>query len=62
MKRVTAFVGSVRKRSTYSAVCQFLENLQSLGDVEYEVITLSDHQIETCRGCQLSRRVRSSVH
>jgi len=53
MKRVTAFVGSARKKSTYSAVCQFLDNLKSLGDIEYEIVALSDQRLGTCRGCQL---------
>jgi multimeric flavodoxin WrbA len=53
MKKVTAFVGSARKKSTYNAVHQFLDNLQSLGDVEYEIVTLSDHKLGTCRGCKL---------
>ncbi len=53
MKRVTAFVGSARKKSTYNAVRQFLDNLQSLGDVEYEIVALSDHRLGTCRGCKL---------
>lgn len=53
MKRVTAFVGSARKKSTYNAVCQFLENLQSLGDIEYEIVILSDYRLATCRGCCL---------
>jgi multimeric flavodoxin WrbA len=53
MKKVTAFVGSARKKSTYDAVHQFLDNLQSLGDVECETVVLSDHRLGTCRGCQL---------
>ena len=53
MKKVTAFVGSARKRHTYNAVLQFLNNLQALGDVEYEIVVLSDHHIGTCRGCRL---------
>ncbi|MBE3043109.1 flavodoxin family protein [Candidatus Bathyarchaeota archaeon] len=53
MKRVTAFVGSARKKSTYNAVRQFLDNLQSLGDVECEIVALSDHRLGTCRGCKL---------
>lgn len=53
MKRVIAFVGTARKKSTYNAVCQFLNNLQSLGDVEYEIVALSDHRLGTCRGCKL---------
>jgi multimeric flavodoxin WrbA len=51
MKRVTAFVGSARKKHTYNAVRQFLDNLQSLGDVDYEIVALSDHRLGTCRGC-----------
>jgi multimeric flavodoxin WrbA len=53
MKRVTAFVGTARKKSTYNAVHQFLENLRSLGDVEYEIVALNDHRLGTCRGCKL---------
>ena len=53
MKRVTAFVGSARKKHTYNAVRQFLDNLQSLGDVEYEIVALSDYRLGTCRGCKL---------
>ena len=53
MKRVTAFVGSARKKSTYNAVRQFLDNLQAYGDVEYEIVVLSDYQLGTCRGCML---------
>ena len=53
MKRVTAFVGSARKKYTYDAVRQFLDDLKALGDVECEIVTLSDYRIETCRGCQL---------
>ncbi len=53
MKRVTAFVGSARKKSTYNAVCQCLKNLQSLGDIGYEIVTLSDYRLGTCRGCCL---------
>jgi len=53
MKRVTAFVGSARKKQTYDAVVQLLSNLQSMGDVEYEIVTLSDYALKACRGCQL---------
>jgi multimeric flavodoxin WrbA len=52
MMRVTAFVGSARKRSTYRAVRQFLNNLQALGEFECEIVALSDYRIETCRGCK----------
>ena len=53
MKRVTAFVGSASKKHTYNAVRQFLDNLQSLGGVECEIVALSDHRLGTCRGCKL---------
>ena len=51
MKKVTAFVGSARKKHTHHAVSQFLGNLQTLGDVEYEIVALRDYRLETCRGC-----------
>ena len=53
VKRVIAFVGSARKKHTHKAVQQFLSNLQSLGEIEYEIVALSDCRIETCRGCKL---------
>ena len=53
MKKVTAFVGSARKKHTHDAVSQFLGNLQSLGDVEYEIVALRNYRLETCRGCCL---------
>ena len=52
MKRITAFVGSARKGHTHGAVVQFLGNLQSMGDIEYEIVRLSDHQLQPCRGCK----------
>jgi len=53
MKRVTAFVGSARKKHTYDAVRRFLDNLEARSDVETEIVVLSDHRIEACRGCKL---------
>lgn len=53
MKKVTAFVGSARKKNTYKTVVQFLDNLKALGDVEVEIVTLNDYQLGICRGCQL---------
>jgi len=53
VKRVTAFVGSAHKKITHSAVRQFLDGLGSLGDVQAEIVTLSDYRIGTCRGCRL---------
>jgi multimeric flavodoxin WrbA len=53
MKKVTAFVGSAHKHNTHAAVVQFLNNLQALGDVQYEIVTLSDYRLGACRGCRL---------
>jgi multimeric flavodoxin WrbA len=53
MKKVTALVGSAHKGHTYDAVAQFLGNLQSLGDVEVEIVRLSDYRLGVCRGCRL---------
>lgn len=53
MKRVTAFVGSARKKNTYHTVVQFLNDLQALGDVEYEIVTLHDYTLKFCRGCEV---------
>lgn len=52
MKKVTAFVGTARKKHTYYAVRRFLDDLKSLGDVEYEVVALTDYKLEMCRGCK----------
>jgi multimeric flavodoxin WrbA len=52
-KRVTAFVGSARKGHTYDAAAQFLGKLQSMGDIEGEIVRLSDYRLLTCRGCKL---------
>lgn len=53
MKRVTAFVGSAHKKNTHRAVVHFLNSLQALGDVECEIVTLSDYTLKPCRGCRV---------
>ncbi len=52
MKKVTAFVGSARKHGTWNSVQRFLTELASRGDVETEIVRLSDCRVETCRGCK----------
>jgi len=51
--KVTAFIGSGRKRHTYSASEKFLHNLQSFGNIDYEIVRLSDFNIGTCKGCRV---------
>jgi multimeric flavodoxin WrbA len=53
VKKVTAFVGSARKKHTYNAAAQLLHNLESMGDIETEIVRLSDYHLEACRGCKL---------
>ena len=53
MKKVTAFVGSAHKKITHSAVRRFIDDLESLGEIETEIVTLSDHRLGICRGCRL---------
>lgn len=50
--KVTAFIGSGRKQHTYKASEKFLKNLQSMGNVEYEIVRLSDYNIGICKGCR----------
>jgi len=49
--KVTAFVGSARKMHTYHATERFLHNLALLGNIDYEIVQLSDYNLEPCRGC-----------
>lgn len=51
--KVTAFVGSARKKHTYHATEIFLQELKSMGDVEYEIVALSDYKLKICKGCKL---------
>ena len=53
MKKVTAFVGSGRNKNTYTAVEQFLAKLHAFGDIESEIVVLSDYQLGFCRGCRV---------
>jgi len=43
--KVTAFIGSGRKRHSYIACEKFLQNLHSLGNVEYKIVRLSEYNL-----------------
>ena len=54
MKKVTVFVGSPQRGgATHRAARQFLDGLESFGDVQGEIVVLSDYALGTCRGCKL---------
>jgi multimeric flavodoxin WrbA len=51
--KVTAFIGSARKKHTYHASETLCQKLQLLGNIEYEIVPLSDYNLKICRGCKL---------
>lgn len=51
--KVIAFIGSGRKGHTYTATEQFLNKLQSFGSIDYELVQLSDYNLQICKGCSL---------
>ena len=51
--KVIAFIGSARKKHTYTATENFLKNLQTYGDVEYELVPLNEYNLKICKGCKL---------
>jgi Multimeric flavodoxin WrbA len=53
MKTVTAIMGSPRRKGfTYLAARRFLDNLAALGDVQCEMVYLSDFVVDACKGCK----------
>ncbi|MCX6560804.1 MAG: flavodoxin family protein [Candidatus Aminicenantes bacterium] len=53
MKKIIALVGSSHKGgATYTAAHRFLDALDAFGDVQSEIVVLSDYDIHTCRGCK----------
>jgi multimeric flavodoxin WrbA len=53
MRTVTAFVGSARKNGlTCVATRQLFDELQRFGDVQTEIVFLSDYNLQVCRGCK----------
>lgn len=50
---VTAFIGSARKKHTYNAAKSLLEKLETYGNVDTELVMLSEYNLQTCKGCKL---------
>ena len=53
MKKVTAFIGSERRKTTYEAVVEFEKNLKQYGEIDFEYVFLSDYNLGFCKGCKL---------
>jgi multimeric flavodoxin WrbA len=49
--KVTAFIGSARKKHTFNVTELFLQKLKSRGDIDYEIVLISDYTIGTSKGC-----------
>jgi NAD(P)H-dependent FMN reductase len=51
MKKVTAFIGSARKKATYYAVREFEKNLKQREEIDFEYVFLSNYNLNFCQGC-----------
>jgi multimeric flavodoxin WrbA len=51
MKKVTAFIGSARKKATYQAVQELEKDLKKYGEIDFETVFLSDYNLGFCQGC-----------
>ncbi|QGY47483.1 NADPH-dependent FMN reductase [Maribellus comscasis] len=51
--KVIAFIGSVRKKHTYESTEGFLKKLQACGNIDYEMVRLSEYKLGVCNGCKL---------
>ncbi len=53
-KKVVVLMGSPhRGGATYTASRKFLDRLESYGDVQGEIVALSEYDIGMCRGCKV---------
>jgi len=52
MKKVIVLMATARKKNTDYVIRQFLDKLEVYGDIETEIIPLSEYQLGTCLGCQ----------
>jgi multimeric flavodoxin WrbA len=53
MKKITIFIGSARKRTTYEAVVEFAKNMKKYGEFEIEHVFLDDYNLGFCNGCKV---------
>lgn len=53
MKKIVAFIGSARKKATFSAVQALENNLKELGDIDFEYVFLHEYDLQFCNGCMV---------
>ena len=51
--KILAIVGSARKKHTYESTKKLLRELKLYENTIFEIISLSDYDIKTCKGCKL---------
>lgn len=51
MKKITAFIGSARKKATYQAAREFERNLRQHEEIDFEYVFLSEYNLKFCLGC-----------
>lgn len=53
MMKITAIIGSNRKKNTFHTVQEFEKDLRQYMDFDFEYVFLSDYHLEFCQGCKL---------
>jgi len=53
MQKITVFLGSARKKTTFAAVQHLERAMQRLGDFAMEMVFLDGCTLEFCQGCKL---------
>ena len=51
MKKITAFIGSARKKTTYQAIQEFEKHLKQQEEIDFEYVFLSEYNLKFCQGC-----------
>jgi NAD(P)H-dependent FMN reductase len=51
MKKITAFIGSARKKATYQVIQEFEKNLKQHEEMDFEYVFLSEYNLKFCQGC-----------
>lgn len=53
MKKVTIFIGTPRKGSTYNASQELIKNIEAYNEIDVEYVFINDYNLKYCRGCKL---------
>jgi multimeric flavodoxin WrbA len=53
MKKITIFIGTSRKGSTYNASQELIKNIEAYNQIDVEYVFIDDYNLKHCRGCKL---------